>query len=140
MNELLLEAEYAEIIIELLNQPFRIGSVVKLVFMSFCVRNEKRTSYGLRKTDFVDVFLENINIKLLSHPEELKSIFEVINKLKRNGWIEISNGTVRLSKEQSICQCGNRFLYGCKEREINPIIEINKLDDQAFIEEVLRHV
>ena len=140
MNELLLEAEYAEIIIELLKEPFQITSVVKLVFMSFCVRNEKRSSYGSRKTDFVDVFLDNINIRLLSHTEEIKSILEVICKLKSNGWICSKNGAIEIAKELPDYQCENKFLRGCKERENNPIIEINKLDDQAFIEEVLRHV
>ena len=44
MNELLLESEYAEIIIELLKDPYNVDSVIKIVFMAFCVRNESKTS------------------------------------------------------------------------------------------------
>ena len=36
--------------------------------------------------------------------------------------------------------CGNKFLNGCKDKQINPIREVNKLDSRAFTEEVLRHV
>jgi hypothetical protein len=140
MNELLLQSEYAEIIIELLKAPYNIDSVVKVVFLSFCIRNEKRSSYRNRKTDFVDVILNNINIKLISHPDELMCIFEALNKLKKCGWIRSDEGKITLLKDLNSFQCDHRFLKGCKEKDINPIIEVNKLDDKAFIEEVLRHV
>lgn len=140
MNDLLLQCEYAEIIIELLKKPYGVDSVVKIVFLSFCVRNETRTSYRNRKTDFVDVLLENLNIKLLSHPDELRCIFEVINKLKKCGWICIQDGRIIILKEMGGIMCENKFLVGCRRKNPNPIVEVNRLDDKAFIEEVLRHV
>lgn len=140
MNELLLQSEYIEIIIELLKEPYNISSVIKLVFMSFCIRNEIRTSYKNRKTDFVDIFLDNLNIRLVSHPDELGSIFAVLKKLKDCGWIKTDSGRITVLKDLSGFKCEQRFLNSCKGKDINPIIEVNKLDDKAFLEEVLRHV
>ena len=140
MNELLLQSEYAEIMIELLKEPYSINSVIKLVFMSFCIRNEIRTSYKNRKTDFVDIFLDNLNIRLVSHPDELSSIFSVLKKLKDCGWIKTDSGRITVLKDLSDFKCEQKFLKGCKGKDINPIIEVNKLDDKAFLEEVLRHV
>lgn len=140
MNDLLLQGEYADIIIELLNEPYNVNSVVKMVFLSFCIRNETQTSYRNRKTDFVDVVLNNLNIKLLSHPDELRNIFEVLDKLKKCGWITTEGGRISVLKELGNSKSENRFLVGCREKDINPVVEVNKLDDRAFIEEVLRHV
>lgn len=140
MNELLLQSEYAEIMIELLEEPYRINSVIKIVFMSFCIRNEMRSSYRNRKTDFVDELLSNLSIKLLSHPKELGGVFAVLNMLETCGWIRIDSGIITVLKDLADFKCENKFLKGCKSKEINPIIEVNKLDDKAFLEEVLRHV
>ena len=140
MNDLLLQGEYAEIIIELLKEPYNVNSVVKIVFMAFCVRNEKQTSYRNRKTDFVDVLLDNLNIKLLSHPDELRNIFEVLSKMKKCGWITTEDGKISILKEFDKTKSENKFLVGCRGKDNNPIVEVNKLDDKAFIEEVLRHV
>lgn len=140
MNDLLLQSEYADIIIELLNEPYYVNSVAKIVFLAFCIRNEAQSSYRNRKTDFVDVLLNNLNIKLLSHPDEMRSIFEVLSKMKKSGWITTDHGIISVLKEFDKKKCENRFLLGCRGKDINPIIEVNKLDDKAFIEEVLRHV
>ena len=140
MNDLLLLGEYADIIVELLKEPFKVDSVVKIVFLAFCVKNETQTSYRNRRTDFVDVLLNNLNIKLLSHPNELRIIFEVLNKMKKCGWITTANGRILILKKLGKSKSENRFLIGCRGKEINPVVEVNKLDDKAFIEEVLRHV
>lgn len=140
MNDLLLQGEYADIMVELLKDPYNVDSVIKIVFLAFCVRNETQSSYKNRKTDFVDVLLNNLNIKIFSHPEELKTIFKVLNKLKKCGWIAIEDGRIIILRELSKPNLENRFLVGCKGKDINPILEANKLDDKAFIEEVLRHV
>lgn len=140
MNDLLLQGEYTDIIIELFKEPYNVDSVIKIVFLAFCVRNETQTSYRNRKTDFVDVLLSNLNIKLLSHPDELRNIFEVLNKMKKCGWIAIEDGRILVLKEFDKSKSENRFLTGCRGKGINPVLEVNKLDDRAFIEEVLRHV
>lgn len=140
MNDFLLQSEYADIIITLLNKPYGVDSVIKIVFISFCVRNEIKSSYRQKKANFVDSLLDNLNIKLLSHPNELRSIFEVLNKLKKCGWISILNGKIKIIKELNVAKSENKFLTICSGKDINPIAEVNKLDDKAFIEEVLRHV
>ena len=68
------------------------------------------------------------------------AIFEVIYKLKTSGWIVIKDDWVTVVKNLENVACGNKFLNGCKDKQINPIIEVNKLDSRAFTEEVLRHV
>lgn len=140
MSDLLLQGEYADIIVELLNEPYNVNSVIKMVFLAFCVRNEAQVSYGKRKNNLIDVLLNNLNIKFLSHPNELSSIFEVLNKMKKCGWITTEGGRISVLKEFDKPKTENRFLAGCRGKDINPVVEVNKLDDKAFIEEVLRHV
>lgn len=140
MNEIFLESEYAEIIIALINEPYNFNSIIKIIFTAFCVRNEKKSSYRNKKTNFVDELLNNINIKLFAHPDEFKCIFEILYKLKKCGWIRINNGKIEIVKSFNDFKCDNKFLKSCIDKEINPLIEVNKLDDKAFIEEVLRHV
>lgn len=140
MNSFILEAEYLEIILELLSERYKVNSLVKLVFMSFCVKNGKKALFSGRKRDFVDVFFSSINVKLLSHSNEMKSIFEVINKMKASGWIQVDGDEVKVLKNIDDFNCDNKFLVGCGEKKNNPIKEVNKLDSRAFLEEVLRHV
>lgn len=140
MNRYILEGEYLEIIAELLGEKYKVNSLIKLVFMSFCIRNEKKGSYGTRKKDFVDAFLDNINVKLISHPEEVEAILEVVLKLKTSGWITIDDDLITVVQSFENMKCENKFLNGCKDKQINPIREVNKLDSRAFAEEVLRHV
>ncbi len=140
VDDLLMQGEYADIIIQLLTEPYNYDSVVKIVFIAFCVRNESRSSYRNRRTDFLDALLGNLNIRFLSRPDEMKCIFEVLSKLKRCGWISVSEGRIQVLKGFNETNSDNRFLVGYKGKDPNPIIEVNKLDEKAFIEEVLRHV
>lgn len=140
MNDLLIQGEYTDIIVELLKEPYNVDSVVKIVFLAFCIKNETQISYRNRRTDFVDVLLCNLNIKILSHPDELRNIFEVLNKMKKCGWIATEDGRIKILKRIDKPKSENRFLEGYKGKNINPVLEVNKLDDRAFIEEVLRHV
>ena len=140
MNDLLLQSEYADIIVELLREPYNVDSVIKIVFLAFCVQNEKQVSYRNRRTDFVDVLLDNLSIKLLSHPDELRNIFEVLNKMKKCGWVTTEGGRITVLKEIDKSTIENKFLIGCRGKDTNPVVEVNRLDDRAFIEEVLRHV
>ena len=140
MNNYILEGEYLEIVMELLGEHYNVRSLIKLVFMSFCIKNGKRSSYGGRKKDFVEVFFSSLNVKLLSHSDELAAILEVIHKMKSSGWIEIDDDNISVLKELKNFKCENKFLVGCRDKDINPIREVNKLDSRAFVEEVLRHV
>jgi len=140
MNRYILESEYLEIIMELLGEKYKINSLIKLVFMAFCIRNEKKCSYGSRKNDVIDEFFDNLNIKLLSHPNDVEAILEVIHKMKTSGWIRIEDDDVAVLKELKDFKCENNFICGCRNKNVNPICEVNKLDSKAFTEEVLRHV
>ena len=71
---LILQAEYASIIISLIKKPYRVNSITKLIFMSFGVKHASIKKYSNRKMDFIKTFLSSLSIKLTSHPEELKAI------------------------------------------------------------------
>ena len=65
LNDIIKEAEYADIILSLLMEPYRINSVTKMIFVAFCIRYEdKFASYRSRTKDVVDVLCENISLKL----------------------------------------------------------------------------
>lgn len=139
-SNLAIEAEYADIILALLQKPFNINSITKLVFMSFCVHNENRINiYNNRKKDLIDLFISNINIRLESHTNEISIIFELLNKLNKSKWIIIDKDYIVLKKEV-VRNVENEFLKYCIRKKPNPIEEVNKLDAKAFMEEVLRYV
>ena len=139
-NEIMLDAEYADIIISLLHEPYAISSISKLVFISFCVKHESNlSSYANRSKDFVDCFFKNISLKLSAHYDELNSIFRVIDLLERNSFVQINDDSIELVTEFKH-EPENHFLKFCQKKTPNPIIEINKLNAKALIEEVIRYV
>lgn len=139
---LILEGEYADIIIELLRDPFLIDSISKLIFIAFCVKNEKRIrAYSNKKRDFVNFFFDNIKFKFISHKNEIKAILEVIYKLVSSNWISIDGDKIKILKDlTTFNETCNKFLIATKKNEFNAINEINKLDVKAFLEEVIQRV
>jgi len=133
MNRFILEGEYLEIIIELLGDRYKLNSLIKLVFMSFCVKNAKKSAYSGRKKDFIDAFFASLNVKLLSHPNEIEAILEVIHKMKTSGWIQIDNDKIVILKNLMDFKCDNNFLVSCRDKDLNPICEVNKLDGIVLI-------
>ena len=74
-QKLLQEAEYADIILTLLNSPYAITSITKLIFIAFCVRYESNISaYKNRSKDFIDVFFKNISLKLSAHYDDIEPV------------------------------------------------------------------
>lgn len=139
-ERLIQEAEYADIIITLLNSPYGISSVTKLVFLAFCIKHEQNTgAYGKRTKDFVDVFFSNISIKLSTHYDDIGTIIHFIDMLKKTSMITVDGDSITLNKEIPYFP-ENKFLQACVNRSPNPIIEINKLDAKAMLEEVIRYV
>ncbi len=142
MNEQLLleEAEYMDIILSLLQKPYNIDSLIKIVFISFCIHNESDLlKYSNRKKDFVDTFIENISFKLEVNKSEIVSIFKVLDILKMQGIIDIVGD--RIFRKKSIeFKTQNLLIQKCALRELNPISETNKLDAKALLEEVIRYV
>jgi hypothetical protein len=140
LDGLVAEAEYADIIITLLNYPYEISSVTKLIFISFCVKNEtNQNSYNNRKYDFVDKLISNISLKLIAHDQELLQIIRVIDKLNKTSKVLINQDKISLLHEFDF-HTENNFLKYCTNKKPNPIIEVNKLDPKALLEEVLRYV
>ncbi len=142
MNEQLLleEAEYMDIILSLLQKPYNIDSLIKIVFISFCIHNESDwLKYSNRKKDFVDTFIENISFKLEANKSEMVSIFEVLDILKKQDIIDIVDDKI-LKKKNIKFDIQNILIQKCVLRELNPISETNKLDSKALLEEVIRYV
>lgn len=139
-DELLKQAEYFDIILSLLRSPYEISSISKLVFISFCVYHEDNfRSYANRSKNIVDLFFENISLKLTTHQEELMYIITCIDILKKNSKVTINGDNIELNSGFHT-QTENKFLLYCNNKIPNPIIEINKLDTKAIIEEVIRYV
>ena len=135
-----MDAEYADIIITLLQEPYSITSITKLVFIAFCARHENNlSSYTNRSKDFVDCFIKNISLKLSAHYDELSNILCVIDMLKNTDIVRVDDDSIELIKHLKHEQ-ENRFLKFCAKKIPNPILEINKLNAKALLEEVIRYV
>lgn len=140
IERLIKEAEYADIIISLLQPPYNISSLCKMTFIAFCVQHEQNISaYTKRTRDFVDTFFNNISLKLLAHSEDIEVIFRVISILENNNIITLSKDDICVN----VCpqhKTENAFLKFCEHKTPNPITEIDKLDIKALLEEVIRYV
>ena len=140
LNDVIKEAEYADIILSLLVEPYQINSVTKMIFFAFCIRHEDCfVSYRGRTKDFVDVFFENISLKLATNYKDIEKILCVLKMLVKSGKISISEDNIQVLKELKH-STENDFIKMCIGRTPNPILEINKLDATAVIEEVIRYV
>ncbi len=140
LNNIIKEAEYADIVLSLLGEPYRINSVTKMIFFAFCIRYEKKfASYRNRTRDFVDVFFENISLKLATNYKDIEEILFVLVMLVRTGKISIIGDSIEVIDEVKH-STENEFIKKCCGKNPNPILEINKLDAIAVIEEVIRYV
>lgn len=141
MNEYLLEeAEYMDIILSLLQKPYNIDSLTKIVFISFCIHNENDLSkYLNRKKNFVDTFIENISFKLEANKSEIVSIFKVLDILGNQKIIDIVDDKI-IQKKTIEFNVQNALIQKCALSELNAISETNKLDSKALLEEVIRYV
>lgn len=134
------EAEYADIILTLLNSPYHIDSITKLIFIAFCIRHEPNlSSYINRSKDFIDVFFKNISLKLSAHYDDVELILHFVDILKNTSKVHIDGDYITLSARFPHSP-ENHFLQFCAKKVPNPIIEINKLDAKALLEEVIRYV
>lgn len=140
LNDVIKEAEYADIILSLLAEPYQINSVTKLIFFAFCIRYEDGfASYRSRTKDFVDVFFENISLKLAANYRDIGKILSVLRMLVKTQKISITEDNIQVL-ENLQHNTENDFIKMCSDKTPNPILEINKLDAIAVIEEVIRYV
>ena len=139
-SKIILDAEYTDIILTLLQKPYYISSITKLVFIAFCVKHENNIqTYANRSKDFVDCFFKNISLKLSAHYEEINSILSVIDMLNKTSIILVSSDSIDLKRSINH-DPENIFLKFCAKKVPNPIVEINKLNAKALLEEVIRYV
>lgn len=138
--DLILQAEYATIIVSLMKKPYQENSITKLIFMSFGVKHASIRKYSNRKMDFIKTFLSSLSIKLTSHPEELKAILDVISILESGGWISVTNDTIKVKKKLPDGFIKNNFLINIEKKDVNPLMEIGNLNIKSFLEEVLQYV
>jgi len=140
LNDVIKEAEYADIILSLLVEPYQINSVTKMLFFAFCIKYEDNfASYRSRTKDFVDVFFENISLKLATNYKDIGKILCVLKMLVKVGKISITEDNIQVLEELKH-STENKFIKMCSGKTPNPILEINKLDATAVIEEVIRYV
>lgn len=140
LNDVIKEAEYADIILSLLVEPYQINSVTKIIFFAFCIKYEDNfASYRSRTKDFVDVFFENISLKLATNYKDIGKILCVLKMLVKVGKISITEDNIQVLEELKH-GTENEFIKMCSGKTPNPILEINKLDSTAVIEEVIRYV
>ena len=132
-----------DILVGLLSEPYNIDSLSKIVFIAFCVQyNDGTKIYSNRKKNLIQIFMNALSIKLLSHISDLQVILEQIYILDSSGWILISDdGKIHVKSAADFNQLhsGNEFLNHFIGKKNNPIIAVNKLEDKAFLEEVIRY-
>ena len=141
--ELLENAEYADILVGLLEKPYEIRSVSKIVFIAFCVEHNYGLSvYRNRQKDLIQTFMSSLSLKLISHVDEIETIMSQLRLLENNNWIEITvDGKIKiLSTNLDHLKSRNKFLNHFIGKSNNPIKAVNQLDDKAFLEEVVRYV
>ena len=113
----------------------------KLTFIAFCVKHENNMlSYRNRTKDFVDTFISNVSLKLTAHYEDIKIIFQVLKILQDSQIIDVEKDEIKVVATIPSHTTENDFLNFCSDKIPNPIVEINKLDSKALIEEVIRYV
>lgn len=139
-KNLYLEAEYASIIVCLLEKPYCVKSITKLLFLSLDIKYAVLSKYKNRKMDFIEVFLTPLGIKLMAHPEDLEAILKVIALLERGKWISIEGDLINVERTLPKVKIKNKFLEKIKSYDVNPIEIVNNLEMKSFLEEVLQYV
>ena len=87
----------------------------------------------------MELFFKNISLKLLAHYEDICIMLHFIDMLKTTGIATMSGDDIVLVVEMPH-HPENKFLQFCESKYPNPIIEVNKLDVKAMLEEVIRYV
>lgn len=139
-KDLLKFAIYTDINVGLIQSPYSIRSISKIVFIAFCVYYQDGKRYN--KLDITQTFFSTLSEKLLAHIDDLEIIIRSIMMLEKSGIIQVGeDGIFTVSDELNGLKSHNTFLkkFISKEKN-NPILSVNLLDDKAFMEEVIRYV
>lgn len=135
-------AEYIEIEEGLLQEPFSIKSIHKLIFISFCVYHQANYGKRYNRLDITQTFFRTLSGKLLTNLYDLQVIMFGVQILEKSGIIEVDEeGHIETLDDLKTLIQHNPFLQKFKGKSVgNPILAVNRLDDKAFMEEVVRYV
>lgn len=135
-------AEYLEIEVGLLQEPFSIESIHKLIFISFCVYHQANYGKRYNRLDITQTFFRTLSGKLLTNINDLQVIMSGISLLEKSRLIGVDDeGRIKIKDDIKSLTSHNPFLQKFKSKAVgNPILAVNRLDDKAFMEEVIRYV
>lgn len=136
-NDLVRKAEYIDIMLSLMSEPYNINSITKLIFFSFCVRHI--ISFKNRSNNIVEKFFKSLSIKFQLNYYEIEDILWVIELLDKTKIVEIEEDNIHLVDSREY-KSKNKLFTQLASRKVNPLLEVNKLDASAVIEEVIRYV
>lgn len=130
-------AYYYEIICRLIYE-FRITSEVKLLFLSFAIKNISEDYKGsARKYNAYELILNGIGYNIFQRINEFCILFDCINILKSQKYIETKSGKIIIANKpeysRTIDCLDSPLLY-------SSIIEIEKLSDDSLIRGILEYV
>ena len=133
------EATYFDIIMGLLEKPYEIRSLLKLVFIAFTVRAaEYKVDKYAKALDLVSKFMSNLKIELFNATDDFKVIFRIINILEKTGYINVDGNEILQIKSAANYKCKNKVLSLSSVNKA--ILEINTITDKSFAEEIIRNV
>lgn len=133
------EAEYFDIIVGLLSEPFEYDSFVKTVFTAFIIKNcEPKVDKNVINLNLISKFMNNLRTQFFINYNDFNSIFKILRLLEDTSCIKIKDNTIfkkNISKEYIVQS--NVFKISAVRKTI---LEIKKMSDKSFMEEVIRYV
>lgn len=136
-NDLIKKAEYIDIILSLMSKSYNINSITKLIIFSFCIKH--MLLFKNKTNNIVEEFFSNLSIKFQLSYREIEDILWVIEFLDKTKMVEIEGDNIHMLTSNEY-EPKNELLRKLVNRKVNPVIEVNKLDVNAVIEEVIRYV
>ena len=135
-------AEYVEIEVGILQEPFSIKSINKLIFISFCVYHQANYGKRYNRLDITQTFFRTLSGRLLTNINDSQVIMSGVLLLEKSGLIEVDEkGSIKVYDDLKTLTPNNPFLQKFMSKTMeNPIFAVNRLDDKAFMEEVIRYV
>ena len=131
-------AEYNEIICRLIYE-FNISSQIKVIFIAFSIKNNSDNIKSTKQIyGTLDIILDGIKLGLRKGVSDFEIIFDCLDLLKNNGFIEVRNGVIDQLKSAPSYSKENHCLN-------TPVIhraisEAEKLSDDSIIRGVIEYV
>ena len=134
-DEMLVEAEYTKIIYSTVNYIKTI-SITQVVFSSFCVKRcmSSGDNLGHLKYNVFEKSLGRLRTQFLIYKDDFRIIFDVINILRKTGYLEIDNGNVSITEKRI------KDLPVIETKHAKMLSEIGKMNDAWFLEEIINYV